>query len=375
MQRRVLYFLLQELHKYPPCIAEICMLKDNGIDVVVLTTGCAGPTAKLLEEKGIDWHLFRQIKFPIMLIQRALNMVNYAVLFHRFFKKYRTGNTVLWVGSEQSAIRMWPYLRGKKPVIVNALEFYEREWYQSAMAKIAPQADIMTACEPHRAQYMMDWWGLEKLPYVLRNKPYGAIPPKGNGSTPELQAAIDRIRDKKVLLYQGGIFPERDLSLLADALRKGNSGYYLVLCGPLLKGGDLDALYRLYDKTVYLGYFPAPSHLEITPYATAAVTYYKDDCINTRYCAPNKIHEYAGCGVPMLCNRLPGLIETVGAAGAAECVDFGDADAVNAALDRIAAHFDDYRRAALAFYDSVDNTPTLQRIIEDAFSRTEAERV
>jgi len=175
-------------------------------------------------------------------------------------------------------------------------------------------------------------------------------------------------------MYQGDISPQRDLSTLARALRDGNSDYHLVLYGRLLEGENLEQLRQIYDKTLYLGYFPAPSHLEITPHATIGVTYYKDTCINTRYCAPNKIHEYAGCGIPMLCNRLPGLMDTVGAAGAAECVDFEDAQAVAEALARLEANYESYRQAALAFYDSVDNTDTMKRLVEDAFSRTKAEK-
>lgn len=374
MKRRILYCLFQELHKFPPCVAEICMLRDSGIEVVVLTAGCAGPTAKLLEKKGVTCHLYHQIRFPVRLLQRIVNTTSFARAFHPFFKKYWTKNSVLWMGSEQGTICLWPFLRRIHPVIINALEFYEEKWYQSAMSRIAPKADILTACEPHRAQFMQDWWHLARLPYVLRNKPYGTLPPKGEGSTPELQAAIAQLQGKKVMLYQGDISPQRDLSLLARALRDGRSDYYLVLYGRLLKGANLDELHQIYNKTIYLGYFPAPSHLEITPHARIAVTYYKGDCLNTRYCAPNKIHEYAGFGIPMLCNRLPGLTETVGAAGAAECVDFEDGAAVNAALKRIEQHYDTYRQAALAFYHSVDNTITMQRIVEDAFSRTEAEK-
>ena len=192
------------------------------------------------------------------------------------------------------------------------------------------------------------------------------------GSTPEIRKAIACMKGKKVLLYQGIIDIDRDLSFLAKALDQAGSDYYLVLLGTDYHD-SVRLITDIYDKTIYLGYFPAPSHLEITPYAAVAVTYYKDNCINTRYCAPNKIHEYAGYGIPMLCNRLPGLTLTVGAAGAAECVDFGDPDAVNDALERINRHYDAYRRAALAFYDSVDNTQSMEQIVQDAFSGTRAE--
>lgn len=369
--RRVLYFNYQPIHTCPPCLAEVCTLADMGIEVTVLTTGCNEPTAKLLESKGVTCHFFRQIHFPVMLIQRAVNAVNYFCVFHRWFRKYWTDHAAIWTGTEESLLKMWRFLRNHRPIIANALEFYEDDHYQTSMKRIATQADILTACEPHRAQFMADWWGLEKVPYVLRNKPYGWIPPKGDGSTPELKAGIDLMRGKKVVLYQGSIESDRDLSHLARALNRADSDYYLVLSG-LDKQNSVEALKKIYPRVIYLGNYPAPTHLEITPYATCAVAFYKDNCINNRYCAPNKIYEYAGCGVPMLCNPIPGLTETVGKAGAGECVDFTDPDAVIAALERIHANYDAYHRAALEFYRQTDNAPVMKQIVEDAFSRTKA---
>lgn len=372
MTKRVLFFIFQHLDRYPPSIAQICTLRDMGVEVAVLTTGCDAPARELMAEKGVSCRYFDILEYPNKKLQKVMNFFNYRRAIRSFLREFWTENSVLWLGTEQTAIKMWPFVRNIHPCILSALEFYEYEWYQQGMKKIAPKVDVLTACEPTRAQYMVDWWGLPRRPYVLRNKPYGAIPPRGSGSTLELREAIQKIRGKKVLLYQGGIFPERDLTLLAKALAAGDSGYYLVLAGYLYEDGDLDALYRIYDKTIYLGYFPAPSHLELTPYATAAVTYYRGDCINTRYCAPNKIYEYAGCGVPMLCNDLPGLAETVGKAGAGECVDFADSEAVLAALKRIDENRESYCRAALDFYKNTDNGEAMAQIAEDAFSRTKA---
>ena len=373
MNKRVLYFLLQPIHSRPPCLAEVCTLRDMGIEVAVLTTGCDALTKQLLDYKGVPCQIFEPKEFPIMPIQRGINMVNYYFAFRAFWKKYWTDNSVLWIGSEQSAIKLWRYLKNHRPIILNALEFYEHEWYQTGMKKVIPGVDILTACEPTRAQYMVDWWKLDRMPYILRNKPYGAIAPKGSGSTPELQLAISELKGKKVLLYQGAIVGDRDLSVLAKSLREAGNDFYLVLSGPD-KDGGVAKLKAIYDKVLYLGNFPAPSHLEITHYATACVAFYKDNCINNRYCAPNKIYEYAGCGAPMLCNPIPGLTETVGKAGAGECVDFSDPQAVMAALERISSNYERYHLAALEFYNTTDNTETMKAIATDAFSRTKAAR-
>lgn len=374
MPRRVLYYVYQPVHTRPPCVMEICSLKDKGIEVVVLTTDCSSQIRQLFQEKGILCQTYTYKTHPIPLVQKVMNYFHYRQLFHKFFEQYWTDNSVLWVGSEQSIIRMWPFLWRVHPCILNALEFYEEDWYQKAMRRIAPKMDVLTACEPHRAQYMVDWWHLKRLPYVLRNKPYAHPRLRfAPGSTPEVREAIARIRGKKNLMYQGAINADRDLSHLAQALREAQSEYYLVLSG---RNEDhaVEKLQEIYDKTIFLGNISAPLHLEVTSHATICVAFYVDNCINNRFCAPNKIYEYAGCGVPMLCNNIPGLSETVGRAGAAECVDFHDHPAVIQAIKRISRNYQTYCDAAKAFYDETDNTQALDQIVDDAFSRTKAER-
>lgn len=374
MPRKVLYYVMQPVHTRPPCVMEICKLRDSGVDVAVLTTDCSEQIQALFREKGVVCQTYSYITHPNKFIQKALNYLHYRKVFHQFFLDHWTDDSVLWIGSEQSIIKMWPFLRHIHPCILNALEFYEEDWYQKAMRRIVPHMDVLTACEPHRAQYMVDWWHLRKIPYILRNKPYSH--PRfryAEGSTPEVKAAIMKIRGKKNLMYQGAINADRDLSSLAQALNAANSEYYLVLSG---RNDDnaVEKLIQIYEKTIFLGNIPAPLHLEVTSHATICVAFYVDNCINNRYCAPNKIYEYAGCGVPMLCNDIPGLSETVGKAGAAECVDFRDQAVIIHAINKISQNYEQYCKAASDFYDNTDNTETLYQVIEDAFSKTEAEQ-
>lgn len=353
---------------------EILTLHDMGIDVAVLTTECSPEAKAQFDERGIPCHTFTYKVLPIKLVQKAVNFLYYRKVFRDFFRRYWTDDSVLWIGSEQSIVKSRPFLRNIHPVIQNCLEFYELEWYQKAMPQICRDADVTTACEPNRAQFMVDWWHLEKRPYILYNKPYShPRTPKMEGSTPELRDAIAQVQGKKTILYQGAIEADRDLGLLASALHNYDSDYFLVLTGPV-KDDSLERLKSVYDKVLYLGNLPSPFHMELASHADICVAFYKDNSINNRFCAPNKIYEYAGFGAPMLCNPIPGLTETVGAAGAAECVDFHDAKALMDAIGRIDAAPDQYRVAANAFFDNTDNSETLKVLLEDAFSKTKAEQ-
>lgn len=79
---------------------------------------------------------------------------------------------------------------------------------------------------------------------------------------------------------------------------------------------------EIYDKVIHIDSIPAPLHLEITSHATIGVVFYSDETLNKAFCAPNKIYEYSGFGIPAIANCIPGLINTIGKSGAAVCTDF-----------------------------------------------------
>ena len=367
-KRRVLYFCFQPIQRKPPCVTEACQLVDMGCEVVMVTSGCDETTAAILGRKGIPVELLPVIKSRNVVWQKARNLLMYERRWPEIKKKYWNDNTVLWIGTEQAAIKQWRYVKGLRPNIVNALEFYEEDWYQEGMKALLPDIDILTGCEPHRIDYMVDWWKLSKRPHLLRNKPYAHPRTKNmKGTTVQTRQAIAAMEGKKTLVYQGGIVGDRDLSVLANILAHADSDLWLVLSGPADEGA-VDRLKSIYGRTIYLGNIPAPLHLEITSHAHICIAFYKDNCINNRYCAPNKIYEYAGFGIPMLCNNIPGLTTTVGEAQAGICVDFADSAAVLEAIAAMDSRYDEYCRRSSAFYDATDNTNAMEAIVEEAFS-------
>lgn len=367
-KRNVLYFCFQPIQRKPPCVTEALTLVDMGLDVVMVTSGCDEPTRRILEDKGIAVELLPVIKSCNIVFQKARNLLMYERRWPEIKKKYWTDKSILWIGTEQAAIKQWRYVKDLRPNIVNALEFYEEDWYQKGMKALLPGIDILTGCEPHRIDYMVDWWKLKKRPYLLRNKPYTHPRTKNmEGTTMETRCAIERMQGKKTLVYQGGIVGDRDLSVLAYVLARAKSDYYLVLSGPA-ENGAIEHLQSIYPKTIYLGNIPAPMHLEITSHAHICVAFYKDNCINNRYCAPNKIYEYAGFGIPMLCNDIPGLTTTVGTSGAGMCVNFSDDAAVLGALAAMDRDYDGFCQRSKEFYDSTDNTAAMRAIVDEAFS-------
>ena len=111
-----------------------------------------------------------------------------------------------------------------------------------------------------------------------------------------------------------------------------------------------------------------PSHLTVTSHAHIGIAVYNASTfgglspLNAVYCAPNKIYEYAGFGIPTLGNNNPGLIYAIEASRAGECVREMKEKAIVAAAKKILENYESYSVAAKAFFDAVD-MPTLIKTI------------
>lgn len=159
-----------------------------------------------------------------------------------------------------------------------------------------------------------------------------------------------------------GILQNTDEILeVAKALQTMDAGYTLLLMG-IDKYHSVDKIKAIYSNVEYVSYIPAPYHLEITSYAHIGIVFYRNDSLNKVFCAPNKIYEYSGFGIPMLANDIPGLKNTVGNAGAAECMELKSNNIVHA-IQKIEEDYDTYSENAKKFFAGTDNLKTMKKLM------------
>ena len=254
-------------------------------------------------------------------------------------------------------------LKGKK-YILSLLELLDDCPQKVKMLKsIVEDALAITVCEETRGYIMRSWWNLSKVPYVFPNKPYNQITDcRHEPSISETKKVIESIKDKKVILYQGILQNTDEILEVAESLKEMQEEYTLLLMG-IDKYHSVDKIKEIYDKVEYVSYIPAPYHLEITSYAHIGIVFYRDDCLNKVFCAPNKIYEYSGFGIPMLANNIPGLKNTVGNAGAAECIDMKK-DNIIKSIKKIEADYATYSANAKEFFAGTDNFETMKEMME-----------
>jgi glycosyltransferase involved in cell wall biosynthesis len=120
------------------------------------------------------------------------------------------------------------------------------------------------------------------------------------------------------------------------------------------------------DRFEYLGAVKPPHHLEIASHADVAYISYvpNNGSINAVFCAPNKVYEFAGFGIPMLCNDNPGLKYTVEYNNMGVCVPELNTENITSALEQIDSNYDTMSRAAISYYDSESVEDAVQRILE-----------
>lgn len=229
-----------------------------------------------------------------------------------------------------------------------------------SLAEIAQNAYKVVTPEVNRAYIDKVWWDLDIVPTVLPNKPYDLNP---GPILEDIIEPLNKIKSekRKVILYLGGIFIDRDLEKVAVALAD-KPDYVLYIVGKVFSqsGENILAYLKNKFKVEYLGGFNPPSHLHFLKYSYIGVLPYKpvksqsSDELNALYCAPNKIFEYAGFGVPMIGSDVMGLKLPFERWNIGRCYQDASEESVIKAIDYIESDYESMRKNCYDFYNSVD---------------------
>lgn len=360
---KILYIVKTQLHYYPPCISQIRMLKDLGYDVEVLYGTSDESALKLLAKENIFYYKIAEISDkPNSKFEKLVDWCKFRKgVLHEIEK--RDKEVLLWFGTAESVLPLKGAIPRRKYVLSLLELLDDSPWKVKLLERIVQKATAITVCEETRGYIMRAWWNLKEVPFIFPNKPYNQLTERRHTpSTPETKQIIEQIKDEKVILYQGILQNTGEIIEIAKALKQLDAGYMLLLMG-IDKYNSVEKIKTFYEKTMFVSYIPAPYHLEITSYAHIGIVFYRNDSLNKVFCAPNKIYEYSGFGIPMLANDIPGLKNTVGNAGAAECLEM-TADNLVSSISRIEDNYERYSQGAKNFFAKTDNLKTMKRMME-----------
>lgn len=343
LRKKILLVQENNLEVLPPLISVIDILQE--FHEVVIMTGVRNPKAiegRWNSERVSFVYVEEEEKFlgTVNLFRKALQLFRMGWRFRKLVREYIVNNRVdlIWVGSVDTAL----FLKNIFPEESYVAHIFELEenrpsvrvflktFYQKAKAVFVP--------ELNRAYLLKAWLELATLPIVIPNRPE------------RLEIMHPPMKQEpRAILYQGVFAPnERNLRGFCVAVESLFPRYELLLIG---KHSDyVDVLKKEFRCVRYGGYFVPPEHLNQTRRAYIGIAVYSNTTLNTIYCAPNKIWEYAGCGIPMLINSVPGLSTVLRNGNCAEVVDEESPDEIRNAIKKIEDNYENYASNARRFY-------------------------
>ncbi len=378
---KIVVITTEPLREYPPIITmmEVLSKTDNEIICITLSkdevlAGINNVTNKYLTEKPVNYS--GRYVSPRLVASAAFRLDNlikkhYASKIPSVFSKELNEADVVWVAHENTFVYGGKKLADTLPPYVYSV--YELQLKLGKNAPIyeysAVKAKALVVPEYFRAHIVRSIYQRDVLPFVIPNKPYY------HPRTKEMQISDREIAEKiaaikksgrKPIMYMGIISKERPLEAVIETVYKMRDKYEFVVLGSRTR--YLDELTEKYgNEFTYLGCVEPPHHLEIASHAHIAYVCYvpNNKSINAVFCAPNKVYEFAGFGVPMLCNDVPGLKYTVEDNKMGVCVSNVNEESLKNAILAIEAGYGDMSAAAESYYDGEDPNDMYLKVLNE----------
>lgn len=365
---------VKDITLYPPVQNLIKILLDLGYSINLIGTNLDNISEDISSVQNCN--LVELGKFQSKLfISRWIHKIFLFRTVRKKVKYYMRDSEYLWTTSDSSIIAIKKLALNYK----NIFQLMELTEYgvmlngkiKIRFDKIAQKSWKTVVPEINRAYIQKAWWNLSKPSYVLPNKPYSLDYGKIDA---ELEVAINIMKNenRKIILYLGGLHSDRNFETYAKAISKMD-GYVLYIVGKAFSGDPSVLINKLTNDygAVYLGFFKPPKHLALVnnahigllPYMTAKTV--STSVLNALYCAPNKIWEYAGFGVPMVGSDVLGLKLPFEQWNIGRCCDLNDEDSIIKAIEEVDKNHDEMSKNCYKFYDSVDLEKIVSEILED----------
>lgn len=378
MTKRILIFHYNKVTSYPPVISLVQNLLNNGNSVCLISFNSSElPDAILKNQK------FKYIDISFNYGHSLINILKRKLFLYHSLRalvnKEMSKYDLLWTTTDYSVKVLGDtVLKYKHVMQLMELEkrmplFGASKFFSYPIDKYARSAWKVVVPEINRAYIQKAWWNLKSLPIILPNKPY-RINYKENGFG-ERKVTDYFNDDRKIILYLGFIGADRDLTSFAEAVGKLDPSKYCLYIVGRVDDKWKDRFAAFLDKykfVRYLGYFPAPSHLAFLKKAHIGILpYYVNNKhpylspLNTLYCAPNKIFEYAGFSVPMIGTDVLGLRDPFEKYNIGMCVNDKSVADIVAAIRKIDSNYSIMKDNCERFYNSVDLDDIVDKIISE----------
>ena len=255
----------------------------------------------------------------------------------------------------------WVYDSYENLIISKRFPFTKMEKYIFLLEKFCiKNSSLVVAANNERARLMKRLYRLSNVTYVMNIIHKNQV--VDTASKPLPNAGEDFW-----ILYQGVITKERNLSLIISSLQYLPLNYKLRIIG----SGDEENLkiliekMGLCDRVVFEGRLPYNEMLKKSLNSHLGIVYYISWNLNTYYCSPNKIFEYANMHIPIISSsqRLFRKIFSKYKIGAF-LEENATPEKVAKIIEEISLNYDTYTKDFCAFNEEYNSDNESNRIIE-----------
>ncbi len=363
MNKEIIVLHKDKIHEDPPLLSVVLILLDLGWHVRLITCGISHGIKKMLSKRPCEVHeLNKSCYGAASPLEKLWQYHNFKVEVNSILNNYP--DTLLWIEGASAIMALGNTYKHRKYVL-QIHELHENSSRQlRAIGNVISDAQCVFMPEYSRTAIYQLWFNLSKRPTVLPNKPYFVPERKSlDNYASKYENLIAPLSDRKIILYQGYIGTDRDLSAYAKAINALGDEYTFVLLGK--DSGALSHYKELAPGLVHIDYIPAPEYLLFTSMAHIGILGYNPISLNHLFCAPNKIFEYSAFGLPMIGNDIPGLYYPLKMYGAGIIVDENNVEDVKNAIQTISSDYQHYSLGSKKLYDSVNNRETIDLALKN----------
>lgn len=181
-------------------------------------------------------------------------------------------------------------------------------WFEKRVVK---KVKLLICASKQRGDIMYKHYGLVEKPFVIPNVSQLSV----NDDNKDVQCILESLNEffdnpLPTIVYAGVVTNSRRINELLDAAISLSNRCKLLIIG------NGEALQALKDKanmhqelkTAFTGTIPYYCLGSILIRCDIGFLYYPSDTLNNKYCASNKIYEYASVGLPILANENPTIV-------------------------------------------------------------------
>lgn len=300
--------LKRDPHNIPPIISAVRALAELGHQVTLFTYHVPDGSFKGLKEENFKLITCDNNPYPKQAFCRVFATVKCYLKLASLILSFRKRPVdVVWVGS-------WDYKGLKfitKKILGNAKLIYQFHEYEEWNFRYCRSADLVAVPEENRAWITFVKAELKNVPALLPNIPFDHPRKKVDISEEPLLAELSR-SGNRIILYQGYLDAyKRCLNELIESLLYIENAVLVVM--PAFDDSQRKKLEEkstelgLNGRVIFIPYRPAPGHLRVVSMADVGIGLYRPTTINQIYCAPNRLYEFLGYGVPVVLPNVPAI--------------------------------------------------------------------